>query len=231
MKKRFGVISLISFLIVCGLLNLILFLTVPDERLSSGVFWLVWSFTFPFNLAVMVLVGVYLFKKEREASLLIPAAKTVMMAAFSVYVVIGAFLMYLPINSFVFPLILECVITGVYLIVLMTAFRGVDYVTGNREETRQKVQYIRLLGSDLESCFVNVTDSALKAKLDDLAEQIRFSDPMSHPSLSACEAELNVVIFQIVNAVNSGELDGIDADIKKAKGLLNFRNSRCAILK
>ena len=55
MKKRFHIITLLSLLIVCGLLNLILFLTIPDARLSEGVFWMAWAFAFPFFLTVAIL--------------------------------------------------------------------------------------------------------------------------------------------------------------------------------
>ena len=230
MKKVFGLYSFIAAVVLCGLVNLILFFTVPDARLSEGVFWLVWSITFPVNLLIMGGVYFYIGKKGGEFLVYGPVRR-LLSIGFCAYLLVGLILMYVPVVSYPLPIILESLITGVYLLALLISFRGMNYVADNQRVTKQKVLYIRLLQSDLESCFVNVTDPTVLAKLRQLSEKIRFSDPMSHPSLAGCESELSSVIFGIVNRVNSGELAGLDADITKASALIDMRNSRCAILK
>jgi hypothetical protein len=54
---------------------------------------------------------------------------------------------------------------------------------------------------------------------------------MSHPSLAACEEELSRAVQTIVMKVNTANFADIEADITKAQALLDFRNSRCLILK
>ena len=47
MKKSFNVIVVVALLLVCALLNTILFLTIPDARLETTVFWVAWAFALP----------------------------------------------------------------------------------------------------------------------------------------------------------------------------------------
>ena len=231
MKKKFGIITLVSFLIGCGVLNLILFLTIPEERLEEGVFWFAWSFTFPLNLAIAGIATYFVSKKSSDALIHMPITYRIVLTAFFTYLALGIVLMYFPIVAFTVPIILEITLTAAYTVVILYSLLGMSYMAGNQAVTKQKVLFIRLLQSDLESCFHLVTDAALLADLKKLSEKIRFSDPMSHPSLSAFEAELNAVVFSITSMARCGNFEGIPAEITKANGLLDVRNDRCRILK
>ncbi len=231
MKKKVALFSLVSYLLICGVLNLILFLTIPDARLEEGVFWLAWSFTFPLNLAVAGLVAFLVSRRFNDPLIHMPPAYRVTWSAFGIYLVLGAILMYCPIVAFTVPIILEVTLTAFYVILILYLLLGAEYISKNQAHTKQKVLFVRLLRSDLEACFHLITDPALLADLRALSEKIRFSDPMSHPSLAGCEAELNTVVMAINQAARNGEPDQIPAQIKTASGLLDQRNSRCAILK
>ena len=91
--------------------------------------------------------------------------------------------------------------------------------------------FIKLLQADLEACFPYVADASLLTALKKLSDKIRFSDPMSHPSLAGCESELSEAIARIASKVKGGNVDDIADDIKLAESLVESRNSRCKILK
>lgn len=220
---------MLSVILVSIALNVILFLTVPDGRTGEGVFWLAWSFTFPFNIAVTVLS--YLYLRSKNSLVAMPITYYVTGAAYVVYLIVGAIFMYAPIVSFTVPVIVEVVITVIYLIVLMWSLFAVRYISDNQKVTDQKVLFIRLLKSDVDGILPFCTDPAIRSRLERLSEKIRFSDPMSHPSLAGCESELNAAVYAISAKVKAGECEGIEAEITKVNALLDFRNDRCKILK
>ena len=235
MNKKLSFLSFLPSIVIFAVLNLILFLTVPSARLDSTVFWIAWSFTFPLNAIVAVSIWIYIHKKSmtrnEDTITYLPLITYVIFIATGTYLVAGAAFMYLPVSIPVLVIIIDGIITCVYGLALYYAFFIANRISDTQKETAQKVMYIRLLESDLESCFCNVKDAAVLSKLRALSDKIRFSDPMSHPSLAACEAELSNAVMNIVTKVATSDLSDIDAAITKVESLIDFRNSRCRILK
>ena len=235
MNKKLTFFSFIPSIIICVILNVILFVTVSPLRLASPVFWIAWFFTFPVNITIAVLIWISIHKKKmtrnEDTIIYLPLVTYIILIATAVYLVSGAALMYLPVMFPIIAVIVECIITCIYGLALYYAFFIANRISDTQKETKQKVQYIRLLQSDLESCFCNVTDEALLSELRKLSEQIRFSDPMSHPSLEDCEAELSKAVKIIVRKANESDLSDIRVDVSKASSLLEYRNNRCKALK
>ncbi|MBR3862953.1 MAG: hypothetical protein IKM42_04790, partial [Clostridia bacterium] len=151
MRKTVRYLILIGFVLVCILLNVILFLTVNDQRLSSGVFWMAWAFAFPWNLLASTCV--FFWTKKGDADLVrMPVALTISYGAFAVNLVVGAILMYAPIEKIVAPLIIELIINVAYVLVCMYTVYATEYIVRNQKEVKQKVSYIRILKADVDDC-------------------------------------------------------------------------------
>ena len=229
MKKTGRYLILTAFVLVCALLNLIIFLTVKDARLESGVFWLGWSFAFPLNL--LIAGAVCWWTSKGDGLIRMTVAQTVSYAAFAVYLVLGLIFMYLPIEKIVLPLILELIVTVVYIIAVMYFVYGASYIEKNQKETKAKVLYIRMLQADVDDCLPKTADAEVVAALKDLSESVRFSDPMSHPALGGVESELSATVAAISAALDSGDNVKATELIGKTKALLESRNKRCIMLK
>ena len=67
--------------------------------------------------------------------------------------------------------------------------------------------------------------------LKKLAEKIRFSDPMSHESLSSCEKEIEEAVRYIVATLRADPDADVSKKISEVQALLEYRNDRCKILK
>ncbi len=230
MKKTAYNLILIAFALVCVLLNVILFLTVDDARVQSGVFWLAWAFTFPLNL--LAAFGVRLWTGRGEGALVrVPVASYISYAFFGVYLVLGLIFMYAPIVSVTVPLILELVVTVAYAVIAMYAVYAAEYIVKNQKHTKEKVLYIRMLKADVDDCVALAADPALRATLSEFSERVRFSDPMSHASLAGVEAELDTIVSQIRGAIDAGD-NALAAElVTKGMNTLERRNSRCLMLK
>ena len=230
MKKQGRLITLISVVLLSVLFNVIFFTTMPDGKAQTATFWIAWAFAFPLN--ILLAVGVYFYTaKKGEELVRMPVVYTISVVAFIVYVIACAVFTYAPMDSVTAVVITESVITVVYALVAMYALFGVEYMLKNQQRVQKKVQFIRLLRADLESCFFLVDDAELSEKLHKLADKIRFSDPMSHEALAACETELSQTVLRIVTAVKAKEYEEAGKLIATADGLLDYRNERCKILK
>jgi hypothetical protein len=134
-------------------------------------------------------------------------------------------------QAFTAPLIIELSVTVVYVIAVMYAVYAVSYVERNQKQTKQKVLYIRMLKADVDDCVARTSDAAVIAALNDLSERVRFSDPMSHPSLTGIETELTTTVAMISAALGADDAAQATELIKKACALLESRNNRCIMLK
>ena len=68
-------------------------------------------------------------------------------------------------------------------------------------------------------------------ELKKLAEEIRYSDPVSSKATTGAEADLRDLIDQLQQAVTRKDTNGIDILCGKAKAALNERNRLCKLNK
>jgi hypothetical protein len=102
---------------------------------------------------------------------------------------------------------------------------GRNIIENTEKKVNAKVSYIREIQVDIEMCAERETDPKIKKQLFDLAERVRYSDPMSSESLATIENK-------IINKIS--ELDGSDnkhAVIKDIDLLITERNKKCKIIK
>ena len=230
MKKSFNWVATISLLLIVAVLNVIIFLTIPQGRAQEAGFWFVWGFTFPLNVIVFILALIF---TNRKNSNLIPHVALVFyvtITAFIIYVAVAMGLfMYAQVLNFTLAIIIESALTVIYAIVIMFVVLGLGYVARNQRETKEKVQFIRLLKADVDGLLAYVSDDTGAIKR--LSDKVRFSDPMSHPSLAQSESEISARVLALKLKLQDGETVDIEKEVKKIENLIDYRNERCKILK
>jgi hypothetical protein len=115
-KSNNKFLFLIATALIYALINVILFLTLPDGRTDSKVFWLVWSFMTPVSL--LATVALILWGTRKNADDLIGWTVSIyLIGIFTIaYFAVGFIFAYLPWKSITLPLILELIITiGAYV--------------------------------------------------------------------------------------------------------------------
>ncbi len=231
MKKINRYLILIAIVLTCVVANVILFLTLPDGRTKTGVFWLVWTFMTP--VALLAAIGLHLWGTRTGAGDLVSMTVVYYLSAIftAVYLTAGLVFAYLPWTKMTLPLIIELVITLAYILAAMYFLRGAEYIRAEETQTREKVLYIRFLKADVDDCIVKAKSEELKESLSKFSDAVRFSDPMSHPSLSGIEAEISVTVAQIAEKVGGEEEAEALALVEKAQRSLESRNNRCLMLK
>ena len=231
MKKLDRYLVLISIVLVCAVANAIIFLTIPDGRTSTGVFWLVWSFMTPVALASAC--GLHLWGTRKSAGDLVSMAVVYYLSAIFTlaYLTAGVIFAYSPWTKMVLPLVVELVITTAYILASIFFLRGAEYIRAEETHTRAKVMYIRFLKADVDDCIAKAKSEELKTALAKLSDDVRFSDPMSHPSLTAVEGELTAIVAEIASKIDGDLENEALILVDKAQKALERRNSRCLMLK
>ena len=122
--------------------------------------------------------------------------------------------------------VIVCIlILGISSVCMISSEVGRNIIENTEKKVNAKVSYIREIQVDIEMCAERETDPEIKNQLLDLAEKVRYSDPMSSESLATIENK-------IVNKIS--ELDTSDnkqAVIKEIDLLITERNKKSKLNK
>ena len=226
-KEKKGVLVLALLFVVYTLIVL----AVPFAK--GGMFWLTYLFT-----AAAFGVQVYVFKLsfEKEAGAKskfygFPIAR-VGVLYLAVQLVLGLVFMAL---AAVAPVWLALVL---YLALLVAAAVGVIATDSIRDEVeRQDAQLkkdvvtMRALQSKAAALPARCEDTTAKAALEKLADEFRYSDPVSAPALTDLETDIAATMEELSAAVTDGDHAAVLALCKKISATLAERNRLCKLNK
>lgn len=229
MGKKTKLYVLVALGLIYGLLNLILFLTLPEGNIKTFHFWFSWAFTFVVSYGAAF--GVISYSSKKYQDITIPPALMISGGFTLVYLISGFIFMYLKECNWKVVVIIEAVISVAYFVVLFAMLRGTNYINSNIKKQKAKVFYIRDLQSDVDYVSQLVSNIELKKKLNKLSEDIRFSDPMSHESLQSVEEQLKELVFRMNVAASENNEEELEKLIKEADLKLKYRNNKCINLK
>lgn len=126
----------------------------------------------------------------------------------------------LPIWS---PLVVCVAILGISAIFMIVGEAGRGEIERVEAKVQKKVFFIKELQADVELLADAETDSSTKAALRQLAEKIRFSDPMSSEQLVDLESKISEKAAELKTAVSRMEI------VTEINLLLDERNKKCGL--
>ena len=94
-----------------------------------------------------------------------------------------------------------------------------------------KVFFIKSFQADVEGLVSKASDESVKKELKDLAETIRFSDPMSNPQLVVIENKIEGKISDLSSSVEISDDKTSKALCNELQQLFAERNRKCKLLK
>ena len=226
-KEKKGVLVLALLFVAYTLIVL----AVPFAK--GGMFWLTYLFT-----AAAFGVQAYVFKLsfEKEAGAKskfygFPIAR-VGVLYLAVQIVLGLVFMAL---AAVAPVWLALVL---YLALLVAAAVGVIATDSIRDEVERQdtqlkkdVATMRALQSKAAALPARCEDAEAKAALEKLAEEFRYSDPVSAPALTDLETDMAATMEELSAAVTDGDNAAVLALCKKISATLAERNRLCKLNK
>ena len=214
--------------VAIAMYNVIAFV-IPFNR--GGGFWTGYGFSM-LALLLSASVSFYAFSREGLRSKVygVPLIYVVLWYLV-IQLVLGLLQMSLCFIPYKYEIALNTILLGTFLIGLITAEAGKEEVERIDEKIKEKVFYIKSLQVDVECLMDKAPDDFTKKTLKDLAETIRYSDPMSNPQLATIENKIETKVAILTEAVDNTDGDAIKAVCTELQQLFAERNRKCKILK
>ena len=140
-------------------------------------------------------------------------------------VIVFAVFMFVPTLPTWSTIVVCSIIAGISAVCMISTDAGRNEIERVEAKVQKKVFYIRELQADIELLADNESDAAVKTALTQLAEKIRFSDPMSNEQLADLEKHISTKFAELKTVSSKLEV------ITELNSLLDERNKKCKILK
>jgi len=225
-------VPFIAVCIIMAVYNVIVFV-IPFKK--NGGFWTGYSFSM---LAMILTAGVSFYALGREKLRSKVYGIPLVMVAWRyliIQLIIGLLQMILPLTPYNIPfqygIALNTVLLGgcfIGLIAIDAAREGIEFID---EKIKEKVFYIKSLQVNVECLVDKASDESVKKILKDLAETIKYSDPMSNQQLAAIENKIEAKAAALAEAVENAYSDVTKVLCSELKQLFAERNRKCKILK
>ena len=223
-------LSLAVVFIVMAVYNVVVFV-IPFNR-GDG-FWSGYGFSM---LAMLLTAGVsfHAFDREGLRSKVygIPLI-SVVWRYLVIQLIVGLIQMgldFIPIPA-QYGIALNAVLLGACLIGLITIEAAKEEIERIDEKIKEKVFFIKSLHVDVECLVDKVSDESVKKTLKELAETIKYSDPMSNQQLAAIENKIETKIANLAEVVENTDNDTSKVLCNELQLLFAERNRKCKILK
>ena len=124
--------------------------------------------------------------------------------------------------------------------IVMLAFAAIGFIATDNvrdmvekidEESKKETKAVETFNVDIASVIDLCENTEVKGELEALAENLRFSDPVSSEATKNLEVTISEGIFELRDMITSGNNDKITVKIKEIKNLLNERNRICKLSK
>lgn len=209
--------------ILFALISIIAF-AVPTSK--TATFWIAYVFT---AAAFAAQIGIWKTALGKEGTLKSKFLGFPLVHIGIVYAVIQviafAVFMFVPTLPVWSAIVVCSVIAGISAVCMISADAGRDEIERVEAKVQKKVFYIRELQADIELLADNETNADVKTALTQLAEKIRFSDPMSNEKLADLEDKISTKIEELKTTSSQLEI------ITELNSLLDDRNKKYKILK
>ena len=116
---------------------------------------------------------------------------------------------------------------GATIIGLVSAEAVVDEIQNQDVKLKDDTTMMRTLQSKISQIATQTDDAAIKA----LAEEFRYSDPVSRDAIADAEADLAAAVDQLQAAFVDGDNEAMAQLCRKATALLSERNRLCKLNK
>lgn len=222
MKKN----STKGYLILGILFALVSIIAFAVPTVKTSTFWISYVFTV---VTFAAQIGIWKVALGREETLKSKFLGFPVVHIGIVYLVIQcvtfAVFMFAPTLPAWSAVVVCSCIAGISAVCMLAVDTGRSEIERIEAKVQKKVFYIKSLQVDVEMIADAEVDSDTKKALEQLAERIRFSDPMSCEELADLEDRITSKTAELKTAANKSEL------ISELNFLLNERNKKCKILK
>lgn len=222
-KARISLV--ISAILILALFCVIAFV-VPFVREDS--FWIGFGFT---AFAVLLVLGtsLYAFRSDSARSRFYGMPLPLMLWS---YLIIQVVLGFIFMAAYMIPVwisLLICLILAVvYLLGLVAVAPAAAHAENFDRKVAAKTDFIKTLASAVKLMELRVADPALAREIHALQEDIRYSSPMSSPSLALLESRIQGKVEELSGLVDSDPA-AASALCRELRLLVAERTEKCRV--
>lgn len=203
--------------------NVIVF-AIPTAK--TATFWVAYIFTL-IAFAMQPLIWKFAFKDTdtlKSKFLGIPLISVGIIYLLVQIVAVAVFMALSFVSSWI-AIVVCILILGISAICLIGTETGREEIDRIEHKVSKKVFYIKSLQIDIEMLAKVEADADTKTALTNLAEKIRFSDPMSDELLAELETKISNKFEELKSAEQKSTI------INELTLLIEERNKKCKLLK
>lgn len=218
----------IIILLMAGVYSLVLFIIKKDLSAASQ---LAYGFTMIAFFAMVIVA--YMSRTCVNSSMLFHTLKWKVTIAYFIlqFFFGGFFIMCMDEVSIFFVLAAELVFLVFYLVVCIL-IRTKEEVTENLDcYVEESVSPIRMMEANLKAILARTQDEILKKSIFSLAEELKYSDPMSNDALKDIEKRIESNISLLGEDIDSGNITKAAQRAEKINWLLKERNDKSILFK
>lgn len=217
--------GLMAAAVILFLYNLVVFL-LPFERYT--IFWIAYGFTMTaFLIGFAAIYNAFKKPAVRSKFYGFPIAR-IALIYLAVQLVLGLVFMIIGDNIEAWiPILLFAIVMCVSLL----GFIATDFTTDMIEQQDKKLKNVAFVMRSIQSKVMQLTAQCEEPTLKKLAEEIRYSDPVSHDSVADAEADLSAMVDQLQQAVSDNDMESVATLSRQAMNLLAERNRLCKLSK
>ena len=220
--------SLAAVVIILAVFNVVVFV-IPFSR--GGGFWTGYAFS---TLALLLTAAVVLYsfeKGELKSKFYGVPLVTVAWRYLIFQLIAGLLEMSLPFIPYRYGIAVNVILLCVCLIGLIGVNIAKEEIERIDAKIKEKVFYIKSLQVDVEGLADKASDESMKKTLKELADTIRYSDPMSSPRLAAIENKIEAKVSILTGHIEQADFTAAKASCDELQQLFAERNRKCKILK
>lgn len=125
----------------------------------------------------------------------------------------------------------QMILLAVHLVFIISCFIAKEMIEDVQTNVKVRTSKIKLLQIDVEMIAESTNNIEIKEAFVKLAEQVRYSDPMSSDALNDLEEQITYVVGQAKTSASMNDVESSLTLCKKASLLLNERNKKCKVFK
>ena len=125
----------------------------------------------------------------------------------------------------------QVVVFAFFVVMVVSCFIAQDTITNIQRNVKDSTTFINLLKIDVEMICEKAKDEDTKKAFKELAEKIRYSDPISNPNLFELEKQISFYVNEASNSITANDKQTALHYCELATTSLIERNKKCKALK
>ncbi len=228
-KNKAGIMYFAVGGIVFLFYNLLVFLVFTPE---TEAFWI--SYVFMIIAFLGQCVSALLSAKTLDVETVFFGIPLMQLSIFYFFAELFASLVFMIFQSFLdykIPLLVQIALLAAFAVVTILAVAGRDTAKQAKDEVETHVRSLKSMGVDVEMLAASVQDAELRTRLKKLAENIRYSDPMSTPEIEDVELRIHQAIHELRVYCESGDMASAAQACSRLDMMLIERNKKLILSK